>query len=226
MFIYCIKYISLNPTMRRWRFYRLSSYDFIVIIPLWCFICHPDVYPTHQLLILLRRVVSCSILVHHIAKPSIFSDSQMLYPLVPISKRVPRYDRQNFFWGNVCNFYRRILLGVSGLCSLRIGRQCAQAREHGGKWKNGYAEMSGWKSSHTLSTTKNSGSFQSFSGVEKQLAELVAQFQFSNHRLFFCLFRALSVSLGGLREGQELPLQCVCERRLLYPVPIYGRQPC
>ena len=41
------------------------------------------------------------------------------------------------------------------------------------------------------------------------MAELVAQFQFSNHRLFFCLFRALSVSRGGLREGQELPLS-VC----------------
>ena len=49
--------------------------------------------------------------------------------------------------------------------------------------------------------------------------------------VFFQAIGCFPVSVSLVRfawrafEGQELPLQCV-ERRLLYPVPIYGRQPC
>ncbi len=76
--------------MHIWLRHSSSSYHFIVVVYEWSLSYHTYIYPTHQLLILLRRVVSCSILVHHITNPDIFSYTQMLYSLVPIPTYMQR----------------------------------------------------------------------------------------------------------------------------------------
>lgn len=114
------------------RFTAVSSYSFKIIVCSWIFSCNTSIEPRHELLVFCWKVLSCSVLPHHISDSCSLSYSQMFYMAVCIfiSCLYLSNDRQNIYRLDIVNLQCRIADGircgclyltVTGLGSLLLG---------------------------------------------------------------------------------------------------------